>query len=345
MPIKFGLIGFGNFGNQLATALGKVRGAELAAISAHTDISCKKAKQQFAVDTYIDYTELLKRDDIDVVHIATPNHLHRKMAVDALNYGKHVLLEKPMANTVKDCNAILKAAEANKRILRIGFELRFSAQCKKIKELIERGKIGTPKMGIIELWRGPYRSGRDGWRYDPARVGNWLLEQPVHLVDLACWYMRKSGTPISVCARANSVSKTSSGLTENMSFFINYHDAGYVVVNQTLAAYNSKQSIKFVGTKGTLEAVWASEYDAINEQGFTLQHFNGKKVSTVAINQKAVEKDILQSEITQMVREINTNAKTDLATGIDGKISVAICLAADKSARLNKTVPINNTLR
>lgn len=331
MPVRYGLIGFGSFGSHAAEAIRNVRGAKLTAISARSDATCKKAAAAFGVDTHSNYLDLLKRNDIDAVHIATPNHLHRKIAVAALNHGKHVLLEKPMANNVSGCNAIIRAAKANKKILHIGFELRFSALCKKIKDLIEKGNIGKPKMALIELWRGPYGSGSGVWRLDPDKVGNWLLEQPVHYVDLACWYMK--GKPVSVYARANSTTKKAGRLTENMSFFINYANGDYVVINQTLAAHGSRLCIKVVGTKGTLEADWPQ-----GKSIFKLEHFNGKKVADVPISPKAAEKNLLEAEFRAMTKAINTGAGTDLATGIEGKNSVAICVAAEKSARQNRAI-------
>ena len=193
MSMKFGLIGFGRWSNHHARAIVNTKGAELVAVSARSEESCKRARESFGVETYLDYKEMLKRKDIDVVDIVLPNYLHKQVAIEALNHGKHVLLEKPMAITVEECNAILKTVKKTRGILHIGFEMRISPVWKKVKEMIEKSSIGKPVYGIIELWRGPYWSGSNGWRYDAKRVGSWILEEPVHFFRPGVGIWRKLG--------------------------------------------------------------------------------------------------------------------------------------------------------
>ena len=71
------------------------------------------------------------------------------------------------------------------QMLAIGFELRLSSVWGKVKAMLDAGAIGEPRYVLIELWRRPYRTGSDGWRYDPARVGSWILEEPIHFFDFA----------------------------------------------------------------------------------------------------------------------------------------------------------------
>jgi len=66
------------------------------------------------------------------------------------------------------------------------------------------GKIGQPRHVLIELARFPYHPGSTGWRHDQNRVGNWILEEPIHFFDLARWYLSSAGDPVSVFAQANS---------------------------------------------------------------------------------------------------------------------------------------------
>src|SRR5437660_589037 len=87
--------------------------------------------------------------------------------------------------------------------LLIGHEMRFSPMYATIRKLIDSGRLGEPRYILIDLWRRPYRSGSDGWRLDPARVGNWILEEPVHYFDAAAWYLDRCGEPASVYAWGN----------------------------------------------------------------------------------------------------------------------------------------------
>ncbi len=338
MDLGFGLIGFGRWGKHHAKAISQTKGAKLVAICAKSEESCMKAKKEFKVDTYQDYKELLKRKDIDIVDIVLPNYLHKQVAIDSLNHGKHVLLEKPMAMSVRECDAILRAVKKNNRILHIGFEMRVSPLWSKIKEIIDNGGIGRPIYVIVELWRGPYRPGSDGWRYDKDRVGSWILEEPVHFLDLVCWYMEEIGDPISVYARANSRGK--GDLTENMSFLINFPGGAYAVVNQTLAAYEHHQSVKIVGLKGALYGRWDGPVDEAANPTFQLEYYNGKVVRKVPIKEMAGEAYEIKMEIEAMVNAVKRGKSTYLATGEDGRRAVALCVAGDRSNRLNKIINI-----
>ena len=116
------------------------------------------------------------------------------MAIAALEAGKHVLLEKPMATTAEDCRRIVEAVERTGKLLSVGFELRLSIQWGRIKQLIEEGAIGRPRYVNIGLFRHPYRQGAAGWRYAREQVGSWILEEPVHFYDFAMWYLAGSAT-------------------------------------------------------------------------------------------------------------------------------------------------------
>ncbi|MFN9915513.1 MAG: Gfo/Idh/MocA family protein, partial [Pirellulaceae bacterium] len=133
-----------------------------------------------------------------------PSHTHRELAVAAMDRGKQVLLEKPMAITLEDCRAIVAASQRNQVQLAVGHELRLSSQWGEIKSIIDRGRIGQPQYVLVELSRKPYRLGASGWRYDAERVGSWVLEEPIHFFDLARWYLSGSGNPVELYAYGNS---------------------------------------------------------------------------------------------------------------------------------------------
>ena len=126
------------------------------------------------------------------------------MAWPPLEAGKDVLLEKPMAITVAECDRLLHAAERSRRVLSIGHELRVSTQWALIKRMLDAGEIGAPLYALVSLFRFPYRPGAGGWRYAADRVGSWILEEPVHFFDFVMWYFEALGDPTSVLAVGNS---------------------------------------------------------------------------------------------------------------------------------------------
>src|SRR5262245_66448256 len=123
-PLRFGLIGFGAWGRFHAGAISKTAGAELKAIAARSDASRGAAKDTFPnAQVYTDYRELLARPDIDVVDIVVPSYLHHEIASAALAAGNHLLLEKPMALSLHECDDLIAIARKHKRAFSVGHEL------------------------------------------------------------------------------------------------------------------------------------------------------------------------------------------------------------------------------
>src|SRR3954452_23959537 len=106
--LGFGLIGFGAWGRFHADAIAKTTGAELKAIAARSEASRRAAEEAFPhAKVYSDYRELLARHGIDVVDIVVPSYLHHEIASAALRAGKHLLLEKPMALSLRECDNLM----------------------------------------------------------------------------------------------------------------------------------------------------------------------------------------------------------------------------------------------
>ena len=209
----------------------------------------------------VDYREMLARPDIDVVDIVLPTDLHHEVAAAVLRAGKHLLLEKPMAANLAHCEDLIKLAAQHKRLLAIGHEFRLSSLWGTMKEMIDAGAIGEPQYALIELWRNPYRQGTSGWRYDIKRVGNWILEEPIHFFDLARWYFSGLGNPVSVYARANAKRPDHPELQDNFSAIVNFPKGAYAVISQTLSAFEHHQVAKITGTRGALWGSWSGKSD------------------------------------------------------------------------------------
>jgi predicted dehydrogenase len=184
--VKFGLIGFGAWGQHHAQAIVGTPGATLAGIVAPSEVSRAAATAAHpGVPVFADHRALLSSVRPDIVDVVTPSHTHLEITRDALAAGCDVLLEKPMAVTLEDCREIARLARASGRRVAVGHEFRLSSQWGTIKDLIAAGRIGDPQYVLVELSRRPYRLGASGWRYDPQRVGSWVLEEPIHFFDLA----------------------------------------------------------------------------------------------------------------------------------------------------------------
>ena len=112
-PTRFGLIGFGAWGKFHADAIEKTAGAELVAIAATSDASCAAARDAYPnAAVYDDFRKLVERNDIDVVDVVVPSHLHHEIASAVLASGKHLLLEKPMALSLRECDNLIALADS-----------------------------------------------------------------------------------------------------------------------------------------------------------------------------------------------------------------------------------------
>jgi myo-inositol 2-dehydrogenase/D-chiro-inositol 1-dehydrogenase len=190
--------------------------------------------------------------------------------------------------------------------------------------------VGVPLYLLVELWRRPYRPGADGWRYDAGRVGSWALEEPIHIFDLARWYLAGAGDPVSVYARANSKQAGHPELQDNFSAVLNFPGGAYAVLSQTLAAHEHHQVVKVAGTGGSLWAAWGGATDRTPHPTFSLRHHDGREVHDVPVPRTPGEFFELEDEVAMMVRAARDGAPV-AAAGEDGRWSVALCLAAQRS--------------
>lgn len=330
-PLRFGLLGYGLFGKHHARAIAATPGAQLVAISAKSTESQQTAKSDFPeVTIYGDYRELLARPDIDIVNIVVPNSLHFEFAKAALQTGKHLFLEKPMCLRLSECDELLKLAQLQNRIIAINHELRHSSLWGGVKDLIDQGAIGRPQHALIELSRFPYRSGSEGWRWDIDRVGNWILEEPIHFFDLARWYLGDCGEPVSLYARANSRHADQPELRDNFSAIVNHADGAYAVISQTLAAFEHHVTAKIAGTEGMIWAHWSAADARSDKPTFALRYGLGESIRDVDFTKPTGELLELADQMSMLVRCVRDNT-APVCTGEDGRWSTLMCLAAQRS--------------
>ncbi len=336
--IRFGLVGYGAWGQHHAASIAKADGARLVAIAEPSEASRKEARNAHPDAIVLgDYRELVQRDDLDVVDVIVPNRLHHEVARSVLSSGKHLLLEKPMCLTIPECDDLIRLAEEKNLRIAINHEFRLSSLWGTVKELVEDGLVGRPQYVLVELSRNPYRLGSDGWRFDIDRVGDWILEEPIHFFDLARWYLSSVGEPVSVYAAANSRQPGHPELQDNCSAIITFTGGAYAVVSQTLAAFEHHQTVKLTGTKGAIWASWSGAMDRTRQPTFFLKAFDGTEVEELPITGTPGELFELEEQIAATVAAIRDGRPTP-CTGNDGKWSVAMCLATQRSVRTGQPV-------
>ncbi|NIM05978.1 MAG: Gfo/Idh/MocA family oxidoreductase, partial [Armatimonadetes bacterium] len=192
--VRVGVVGTGFIAQEAHfPAYEKLEDVEVAAVA---DINLKRAKsvaEKFGIPkVFKDYRRLLALDEIDAVHICTPNALHKPITIAALKSGKHVLVEKPIAMNAAEARAMIEASKKAKRLLMVGLNCRFLAESKALKRAIDAGALGKIYYGEAVFLR---RRGIPNWGVfteKKASGGGPVLDLGVHVLD---WALHLMGFP------------------------------------------------------------------------------------------------------------------------------------------------------
>jgi len=184
-----GIIGAGHFGGVHARALAGLPGATLVAACRNDADGIAAFVAEHGGTPYTDWRALLDDPAVNAVVIATPHHLHRDVTIAALSAGKHVLLEKPMASTLAECDAIIAGAERSTAKLMIGHVTRYFLPMQVATDFLATGAIGKPVTGtsaFIKLWM---ESNRQPWHLEKAAGGGMLMTAGIHALDRLVFLM------------------------------------------------------------------------------------------------------------------------------------------------------------
>lgn len=215
--IRFGIIGCGFVADFHARALVENPNVELVAVcSAHVDKCRSLAARYGARKYYTNFHKMLEKESIDAVQILLPHNLHAEVTIAALEMGKHVLVEKPMATNTRDCDRMIHAATKARVKLMVAHNKRFDAHNELLKKLVDGGTLGTIVMG-----RGTYSVNfkvlenlvPSKWRKQDEKAGGGVLsDAAVHYVDLLRWIVpgevRKVSAMKALITEGDSLSST-----------------------------------------------------------------------------------------------------------------------------------------
>jgi predicted dehydrogenase len=208
-PISIGLVGYGvgaEFHAKGASLLKDEGILELKAVAARNEERVRSFAKSFGIESwYTDYKDLLRRKDLDAIIIATPHHLHASMTLEALDAGKHVLVEKPMAISLKEADDMIASARRAHLRLGVALEFRFDDTSQRLKKAIDEEKLGRLIFGdaIVKWFRGQEYYERSPWRGRwVTEGGGALINQAIHTIDLLRWYM---GAPELLWGRIETV--------------------------------------------------------------------------------------------------------------------------------------------
>jgi len=210
--VKVGIIGCGGIANgKHMPSLSQLDHVELVAFCDIVEAKAVKANTMYGDETskvYTDYKEMLKDNSIDVVHVCTPNKSHSFITIDALEAGKHVLCEKPMAKTSAEAQAMVEAAQRTGKKLTIGYDNRFRVDSQHLSKVAHSGALGDIYFAKAHAIR---RRAVPTWGVflnEEEQGGGPLIDIGTHALDLTLWLMNNYKVKYVVGNTYHELSKT-----------------------------------------------------------------------------------------------------------------------------------------
>jgi len=246
--IKVGIAGLGRSGWCIhAKTLEKLSDKyEIVAVSDLIEDRCRKAINKFRCNAYPDFNEFIKDENVELTVIATPSHLHALHTIKALEFGKHVVCEKPMATNLTEANAMIETAKRTGKILTIFQNSLFSPDYLKVKEIIQSGKLG--RIILIRICRHSF--GRR-WDWQTLRKfgGGELRNNGVHLIVQALSFIGDK-EPEIFCDLQRTL--TLGDAEDHVKIILKAPDSPLIDIEVTRACAYPQDEWLIMGTQGGL---------------------------------------------------------------------------------------------
>jgi UDP-N-acetyl-2-amino-2-deoxyglucuronate dehydrogenase len=186
------IAGCGKVAHLHAKAIKEIPNARLTGVWSRTYKTASDFSSKYNTEAYSSVYKMVNENKTDLVIVCTPHPFHKQPAVEAAKAGSNVLVEKPLASTLQDCDEMITVCRENSVKLGVISQRRWYAPVKRVKEAIEQGKIGRPVLGTISIlgWRDKKYYDADAWRgtWD-MEGGGVLVNQSPHQLDILLWFM------------------------------------------------------------------------------------------------------------------------------------------------------------
>jgi UDP-N-acetyl-2-amino-2-deoxyglucuronate dehydrogenase len=337
--LKFALVGCGRIAKRHSELLGEkqIKDATLVAVC---DINIEKAKkiaQQFNVPYYIDMDEMMANENIDVVCVLTESGNHAKHVINLTQYKKHIVVEKPMALTLDDADAMIKACDKNGCKLFVVKQNRFNVPVVKLKEAMNEQRFGKLVLGTIRVrWcREQTYYDQDQWRGTWAMDGGVLTNQASHHVDLLEYMM---GEVESVFAKSMTA-LVNIEAEDTAIVMLKFKNGALGIIEATTAARpkDLEGSISILGENGTVE-IGGFAVNKMLHWNFTHKKIGDDEVmDKYSVNPPNVYGFGHQAYYDHIVDSI-INDRKQLVDGLEGRKSLELISAIYESIETSKEV-------
>lgn len=298
----------------------------------------QQAMEATGVDGYADYSEMLQRDDLDVVAICTPSGLHPQQAIEAAKAGKHVVSEKPMAISLKGCDEMISACDDHGVELFVVKQNRLNATMQLLKAAVDKGRFGKIYGAYCNVfWQRPQAyydmaKWRGTWEFD----GGAFMNQASHYVDSLHWLI---GEVDSVMAMTGTLGRKIEA-EDSGSVVMRFRNGAIGSMNVSMLTYpkNLEGSVTILGEKGTVKLGGVAinqfekwEFEDYDDDDKLITETNYQPPNVYGFGHTAYYDNVIK------VLQGHDDAKTD---GRSGRKSLELILAIYKSAKEGKRVAL-----
>lgn len=341
--LRIGIIGTGGIAD--AHIQGYLAFPDECEIVALADVAAGRAAQkaeQFGLSAtgYDDPGQMIAEAGLDLVSIATPPSTHAPLTIAALDAGVHVLVEKPMAPSLEECEAMLAAQERSGKLLSVVAQNRFRDDLATLKEVIDSGLLGSISHVRIDSawWRGlPY--------YDLWWRGTWekegggcTLNHAIHHIDLLLWLL---GSPAEVTAMLTNAQHENSEV-EDLSVAVFRYERGLAQLTSSVVHHGEEQEIVIQGQHARVSQPWSVKAEAPDPAGFPTR--GGDPELVAAIEAIAAAREPLkhrghEGQIGDLLSAIR-DGREPIADGRAGRDAIEIVTAIYKAGIERKFVAL-----
>ena len=337
--LRVGLIGCGRIAKRHAELLGnhQVDGAVLSAVC---DVDLSRAEAlgtEFSVPSFGDMDEMMTQTEIDIAVVLTPSGYHAENVIQLAKYGKHIMVEKPMALTLDDADAMIAACDTHNCKLFVIKQNRFNLPVLKLRQALEEGRFGKLVMGTVRVRWARHQAyyDQDDWRGTWQMDGGVLTNQASHHVDLLEWMM---GEVDSVYAMATT--RLADIETEDTAVVtLKFRNGALGIIEATTAARptNIEGSVSILGERGTVVVggiavnrmdTWVFE-DKRDEDAVVLSEFSENPPDVYGFGHRAY-----YAHVVQCIAEGGPN----LVDGMAGRKSLELISAIYESIETGQEV-------
>ncbi len=365
--IRYGVIGTGMMGVEHIENILAIDGAEVAAISDPDETSRTRglaaarrndhdgARSEVAVFT--DHRDLLERDVVDAVVVASPNHTHLEVMDDVLDAGVHVLCEKPLCTTVPDVRTLIAKADRTggtdgDRKVWVGLEYRYMPAVAELVGDVRKGIVGTPRMVAIREHRFPFLVKVDNWNRFSENTGGTLVEKCCHFFDLMNLLLDERPTRVTASGAqdVNHLDEVYDGrradILDNAFVIVDYPSGARALLDLCMFAEATRhqEEVSVIGPQGKIEAIMP---DNVIRTGIRGRHWIGsvdeRHADESHISHQGLHHGSSYVEHLRFFDAIQGKGPVEVTLD-DGLWSVAVGVAAHRSIDTGQPVSLSDVM-